>query len=237
MKNLLKTEDYNSLSETDFTRVVYDELSDMVYIENPIPSIYEWVDLGLPSGTKWSTTNVGASVPEEYGLYFAWGEVNGYKLNDPNIKTFCKEYKYGEPDLFFSKTIYDKYNETDMLTQLELIDDAAYVSDNTSVIPTSAQCMELIENTVRTEEVLNNVEGKRFTSKTNGNSIFIPYYEHITCDENQKNEICIHGNECYGIWTNTFSHIEISFMFYLKNNSVDGNLRWCGAPIRPVKRQ
>lgn len=34
---------------------------------------YESVDLGLPSGLKWATCNVGASYPEEYGDYFAWG--------------------------------------------------------------------------------------------------------------------------------------------------------------------
>ena len=34
---------------------------------------HEYVDLGLPSGTLWATCNVGASKPEEYGNYFAWG--------------------------------------------------------------------------------------------------------------------------------------------------------------------
>ena len=34
----------------------------------------DWVDLGLPSGTKWATMNVGAESPEDYGDYFAWGE-------------------------------------------------------------------------------------------------------------------------------------------------------------------
>ena len=36
---------------------------------------YEYVDLGLPSGTLWATCNVGATAPEEFGYYFAWGEV------------------------------------------------------------------------------------------------------------------------------------------------------------------
>lgn len=35
-----------------------------------------YVDLGLPSGLKWATCNVGASSPEEYGDYYARGEVN-----------------------------------------------------------------------------------------------------------------------------------------------------------------
>lgn len=44
---------------------------------------HDYVDLGLPSGTLWATCNVGASRPEEYGDYFAWGETEpktDYKL-------------------------------------------------------------------------------------------------------------------------------------------------------------
>ena len=43
--------------------------------EPDIPDTHEYVDLGLPSGTLWATCNVGAESPEEYGDYFAWGEV------------------------------------------------------------------------------------------------------------------------------------------------------------------
>lgn len=39
---------------------------------------YDYVDLGLPSGTLWATCNVGASKPSEYGLYFQWGDTKGY---------------------------------------------------------------------------------------------------------------------------------------------------------------
>ncbi len=41
---------------------------------DPQPDGHDYVDLGLPSGTLWATCNVGASSPEEYGDYFAWGE-------------------------------------------------------------------------------------------------------------------------------------------------------------------
>ena len=56
---------------------------------------HEYVDLGLSSGTKWATCNVGATTPEEYGDYYAWGEITtkseytrensrtyGFKMND-----------------------------------------------------------------------------------------------------------------------------------------------------------
>ena len=42
---------------------------------------HEFVDLGLPSGTLWATCNVGATSPEQRGLYFAWGETEGYSAD------------------------------------------------------------------------------------------------------------------------------------------------------------
>ena len=54
---------------------------------------HEWVDLGLPSGIKWATCNVGASRPEEYGYYFAWGETREKSSYDEdNSVTFRKDY-------------------------------------------------------------------------------------------------------------------------------------------------
>ena len=52
---------------------------------------YEYVDLGLPSGLKWATCNVGASSPEEYGDYYAWGEIETKsKYDESNSKTYGK---------------------------------------------------------------------------------------------------------------------------------------------------
>ena len=54
---------------------------------------HEWVDLGLPSGIKWATCNVGASSPEEYGYYFAWGETREKSSYDEdNSVTYEKNY-------------------------------------------------------------------------------------------------------------------------------------------------
>ena len=47
---------------------------------------FEYVDLGLPSGTMWATCNVGATKPEDYGLLFQFGRVDGYKYGDTNHK-------------------------------------------------------------------------------------------------------------------------------------------------------
>lgn len=142
-------------------------------------SIYEWVDLGLPSGLLWATTNVGATKPEEYGLYFAWGETQGYTAED--VRTGIKQFSWGSYKLCngTSKTltkynINSSYGIIDNLTTLELVDDASYISDGTCRMPTNGEWRELIANTTSIVETLNGVDGRRFTSKTNGNSIFIP---------------------------------------------------------------
>lgn len=139
-------------------------------------SKYEFVDLGLPSGTKWATTNVGATKPEEFGLYFAWGETEGYEGITDDKKFEWNDYKLcGGSD----KTL-TKYNSdsscgvVDNLSSLEQVDDAAYQSDNTCRMPTENEMQELIDNTISVWETLNGVNGRRFTSNTNGNSIFIP---------------------------------------------------------------
>lgn len=47
---------------------------------------FEYVDLGLPSGTMWATCNVGANKPEDPGLLFQFGRVDGYRYGDINNK-------------------------------------------------------------------------------------------------------------------------------------------------------
>ena len=105
-----------SISQLDSITFAED---DLIIIEE-----HEWVDLGLPSGTLWATCNVGASKPEEYGDYFAWGETEPkdeycwstylHCKGDYNSLTkYCHQYDYG----------YNGF--TDNLTELEPADDAA----------------------------------------------------------------------------------------------------------------
>ena len=55
---------------------------EVYYNYSPAPQVtYDYVDLGLPSGTKWATMNVGASKPSDAGLYFQWGDTVGYTKN------------------------------------------------------------------------------------------------------------------------------------------------------------
>ena len=136
------------------------------------------VDLGLPSGTKWANMNVGASKPEDYGLFFAWGETVGYG-SDTNDGHFFgwQNYKWcnGSEDTMTKYCTDSSYGTVDNKTVLDLEDDAAYVNWGSSWrMPTIAEIVELLNNTTHVWTTQNGVSGRKFTSKTNGNSIFLP---------------------------------------------------------------
>ena len=133
--------------------------------------VHEYVDLGL--SVKWATCNVGATKPEEYGYYFAWGETT------PKSTYNWSTYKYCNGDLYsMTKYCEDSYFGTvDNKTTLELSDDAARVNWGGSWrMPTRAEYKELLDtsNCSWTWTTQNGVNGRKVTSKKNGNSIFLP---------------------------------------------------------------
>jgi len=126
---------------------------------------HDWVNLGLPSGTKWATCNVGATTPEEYGNYYAWGETT--TKSDYSWDT----YKHGDGETF------SKYNTTDGKTTLEASDDAATTNWGSAWrMPTDGEWTELRENCewIWTDSYqTTGVAGYWVTGK-NGNTIFLP---------------------------------------------------------------
>ena len=150
--------------------VIWEELDEPITPE-PEPETREWVDLGLPSGTKWATCNVGAFSPEGFGDYFAWGETepkstydwSTYKWCDGSIRTmtkYCTQSKYGTVD---NKTVLDPE------------DDVAHVKlGGNWRMPTDAEWKELMDNCVWTWTTQDDINGYKITSKSNGNYIFLP---------------------------------------------------------------
>jgi len=138
---------------------------------------HEYVDLGLPSGTLWATCNIGANSPEEYGDYFAWGETQGYLSG---IKIFSWEtYKWcnGSSNTLTKYNNVEEFGFRDNKAKLGFDDDCAYVNWGTNWrLPSHVQLEELINRNYTTTEwtTLNGVFGYKITSKTNGNSIFMP---------------------------------------------------------------
>lgn len=144
---------------------------------DPDPDGHEYVDLGLPSGTLWATMNVGASSPEGYGDYFAWGETipkevytwETYKWCNGSHTTLTKYCN-------FSSLGYNWF--VDYKTELDLADDAAYVNWGASWrMPTFNQLKELEINCTWKWITLNGVSGQLVTGP-NGNTMFLPAAGH-----------------------------------------------------------
>lgn len=193
-----------------------------------------YVDLGLPSGNLWAECNLGASSPEAYGDYYAWGEV---KPKQEYTKSNHKWYKEGAPSQGFTK-----YNNEDGKLTLEDEDDAVIQNlGNGWRTPTLADFRELTNQKYTTIEktTLNGVAGYQITSKKNKKSIFIPCAGFKNSEKPQTRAIsddesvavCMTNlrridNMVYNAWTFAFQDDRIGRY---------GKRRPDGISIRPVK--
>lgn len=135
---------------------------------------HEYVDLGLPSGTKWATCNVGASKPEGYGNYYAYGETTPKDSYTWKTYIYCKGSKNSLIKYCYDAN-YGNNKFTDNLTTLQISDDAATANWGDGWrMPTDKEMQELIDNCNTTWTTRNGITGMLFTSKTNGKSIFLP---------------------------------------------------------------
>ena len=171
-------------------------------------NIHCYVDLGLPSGTLWATTNVGASHIDEYGDYYAWGETT-------------------------TKSDYtdSNYSYHSNPTTLPLYRDVAYSKwgDNWR-IPTMEEFIELFDskNTIVEWAHIDNVYGCKITSLLNGNSIFLPAADfHMSTAQP--------GSECH-YWSSSLSEgiMAKSIHANSKEYKFSHSTRYVGMPIRPV---
>ena len=140
---------------------------------------YGYVDLGLPSGTLWATMNVGADSPEDYGDYFAWGETTTKSTYEWGNYKWCNGSEYS-----LTKYCTDSYyGIVDNKTELELVDDAAYINwGGDWRMPTYEEQKELQDNCTCVIVFINEVSGLLVTGK-NGNSIFLPLAGYIVGSE------------------------------------------------------
>ena len=138
---------------------------------NCIADGHECVDLGLPSGTKWATMNVGANSPEDYGDHFAWGETQ------PKDEYNWSTYKWcnGSSKTLTKYCTSSSHGTVDNKTVLDLADDTANANwGGDWRMPTKSEQDELLTECTWTWTTLNGVNGYKVTSKINGNSIFLP---------------------------------------------------------------
>jgi uncharacterized protein (TIGR02145 family) len=194
--------------------------------------VEQWVDLGLPSGLLWAKWNIGASAPEDYGDYFAWGETATKSVYD------WSTYAYGNATNQLTKycdsSEYGLDGFTDNLTTLEPGDDAATQRLGSDAhIPTKEEWQELIDNTTVEWTTQNGVNGKKFTA-ANGNTLFLP-----AAGGRVGSELHIDGRAGFywsaSLGTNSPSR---AWIFYLSSvdQGVYRDTRSSGFSVRAVKK-
>ena len=193
-----------------------------------------WVDLGLPSGLLWAKCNIGATTPEEYGNYYAWGETQTKEIYDWDT------YIYGDYDSTYHLYKYNSsedYGTVDNKTVLDASDDVATVVLGTGArIPTYNEWVELWTYTTRKWAEQNGVKGWKLTA-TNGKSIFLPAAGH-------RADSSLYYTGSYGFYW--FSSLNTDYPYlafcicYNSDNSVfdsdwHGEWRSTGQSVRAVR--
>lgn len=195
----------------------------------------EYVDMGLPDNVLWAAWNVGASKPEETGLYFAWGETKGYSKNDSHSfsisnYTLCN----GSWETIKKYNITPGDSHFDNKTQLEAADDAATVNWGSEWrMPTINEISNLFNANYTSTEVVtvNGVEVFKITSKKNGNYIYFPKTGYRLDNNLDENDTC-HS------WSRDL-HYDTSnaFEMYINryNHGLGSRGRNCGKTVRAVR--
>ena len=199
---------------------------------------HEYIDLGLESGTLWARCNVGASSPEEYGDYFAWGET------EPKEGYINANYKYTSryDDYDVKKYIYDDKDYLnnlipgDGLRVLEPVDDAATVNwGNNWRMPTKEELYELVDFLMHKDVYwdykrveLNGVMGILYTDEINDDYLFIPGGGYWGSNGHS------YEGECY-YWSSSLGKSGDAYAQAWGELSIWANVkRWAGLLVRPV---
>lgn len=226
----------------DGTGTAYSEMQEIIIEEN-IVLYAQWitvtgqqgghyyVDLGLPSGIKWATCNVGASSPVFYGDYFAWGETSPKSNYDWSTYRWCNGSENALTK-YCDRSSYGNNGFIDNLTTLEASDDAATANWGSGWrMPTKTEMEELFSNCTKNFKNQNGIKGCVLTGP-NGNSIFLP----AGGDCNGSN---IYGAGSHGdYWSSSLfggtPPFAASYYFELGIGSMNGNERIIGKSVRPV---
>lgn len=198
--------------------------------EKPNPTVTpEYVDLGLPSGVKWATFNVGATKPEEYGDYFAWGETEPKELYDWSTYKWCD----GSYNTLTKYNTDSEYGVVDNKKILESSDDAATANwGGDWRMPSVDEWNELLSHCSLQWEERNGVSGVALVSVQNGNSLFLPaagvyHYNNGLISQNTEGYYRTNSlDESRGTISLGFSYTG-SINWY-------ANDRCFGQPVRPV---
>ena len=192
---------------------------------------FEWVDLGLPSGTLWATCNVGAGSPEEIGHYFAWGEIAPKESYEWENYLWCV---MEDPHGWGLEPVMTKYKEGNIL---ESCDDAATANmDSLWCMPSKSQIKELMDvnNCTWRADDVNGIHGFLVESKNKTDSLGNPITMFMPAAGMKQGPSILNAGAYY--WSNECGENE--YCAYNTEPEVSGGFfyqeRFFGMPVRAV---
>ena len=209
-----------------------------VTVTEPLP-IPDAIDLGL--SVKWASFNLGGTKAEGLGYsgyYYAWGETLPKENYTWETYLLCN----GTSDSILKYCHHEYYGIVDRLSTLQPIDDAATVELGVPWrMPTYSECNELIDNCdvlwIDNRDNINKRSGCLFTSRVNGNTIFLPADGQMSGSTHFTDDDGRHGRSSY--WSSTSPHAQEGYSISIGSSS--GGYAMCPAPdrffgfaIRPV---
>lgn len=235
-KNVAATQTQQYVTADDLSALLKSILDDLKLIKDKLGikdsyNGHEYVDLGLPSGIKWATCNVGADNPEDYGDYYAWGETETKDTYNWSTYKWCK----GSNTTMTKYCKSSSYGTVDNKTTLDPEDDVAHVKwGGDWRMPTKAEQDELRDtnNCTWTRTTQGGKNGYLVTSKKNGNSIFLPAAGY--CYDSGLDGAGSFGHYWSSSLYTTFSGS--AYFLYFVPGGVDSNynIRLYGYTVRPV---
>ena len=214
---------------SDGNVIKVDSISMIAPVEKPnSENGHDWVDLGLPSGLKWATCNVGANAPEEYGDYLAWGETQTKSTYDWSTYKWCN----GSYDTQTKYCTNSSYGTVDNKTVLDKEDDAAAVNwGGKWRMPTKAEQDELRQQCTWIWTSKGGVNGYQVLGP-NGKSIFLPAAGY-------RSDSSLGRVGSYGYyWSSSLNTVspKLAYGLYFDSDIVDWyyDLRYLGFSVRPV---
>ena len=192
---------------------------------------HEAVDLGL--SVKWATCNVGATTPEDYGDYFAWGETSPKATYDWSSYKWCNGSEYS----IIKYIIKPSDSNADHINILELCDDAARVNwGGDWRMPTRKEAQELIDNCTFGVTTQNGVGGYKVTSNINGNSIYLPKAGSYNgeLDPSYNSDVADYWTSSISVGADSKAYEGFSVDSYDRSVSILTSSRYMGQSIRPV---
>lgn len=195
----------------------------------------ELVDMGLPSGRKWADRNIGAASETEPGLYFQWGDVEGFSKDSGR---YCSGSRTAERNWTgdYGRCRGSELGDSQNIPVDPYFDAARKNMGAPWRMPTTAEIQELFNSAYTTNEWVTNykgsgMNGRLVTSKANGNTLFFPAAGYFL-------EGFYDFGSCGYYWSSSYGNGESAYLLDFHSGDVfpdDSNGRYGGYSVRAVQ--